>query len=125
MALQVGQLAEGLRAAGVPALVGLVARVRPDVLLQVGQLRELALTDLASERRGEGRARYESTPLIPCTMLGMCTASSHSHRRALRTANVTQIVPQKSSIGSADVQSLCIYHALDPRRRLLHSTYSA
>ena len=80
MALQVGQLAEGLRAAGVPALVGLVARVRPDVLLQVGQLRELALTDLASERRGEGRARYESTPLIPCTMLGMCTASSH--RRA-------------------------------------------
>ena len=104
MTLQVGELAEGLGAAGVAALVGLVARVRPDVLLQVGQLRELALTDLASGRRGGGRARYESTPSIPCTMLGMCTASSH--RRALRTANVTQIVPQKSSIGSADVQSL-------------------
>ena len=51
MTLQVGELAEGLGAAGVAALVGLVARVRPDVLLQVGQLRELALADLASERR--------------------------------------------------------------------------
>ena len=53
VALQVGQLAEGLGAAGVPALVGLVARVRPDVLLQVGQLRELALADLAPGRRNE------------------------------------------------------------------------
>ena len=62
MALQVGQLAEGLRAAGVPALVGLVARVRPDVLLQVGQLRELALADLAPARRNGARLVIERSP---------------------------------------------------------------
>ncbi len=46
--LQVGELREGLGAAGVTALVRLVASVRPDVLLQVRQLRELALADLTS-----------------------------------------------------------------------------
>jgi hypothetical protein len=43
-------LAERLCASRVPALVRLVPRVRPDVLLQVGQLGELALTDLAPVR---------------------------------------------------------------------------
>ena len=46
--LQVTQLAEGFGAAGVPALVWLIPRVRTDVLLQVAQLRELALADLAA-----------------------------------------------------------------------------
>jgi len=48
--LQIGELREGLGAAGVPALVRFVARVRADVLLQVRQLRELALADLAAVR---------------------------------------------------------------------------
>ena len=71
--LQVGELAEGLGAAGVAALVGLVARVRPDVLLQVGQLRELALADLASERR-EPSSGIKFAHFF--TMLGMCSALS-------------------------------------------------
>lgn len=107
VALQVGQLAEGLGAAGVAALVGLVARVRPDVLLQVGELRELALADLASETEGEGeRVTNRLRPLH-----ARCCWECARHRAA-RTAPhgkcnyVTQIVPQKSSIGSADVQSL-------------------
>lgn len=50
MALQIAQLTEGLRAAGVPTLVRLVACVRADVLLQVTQLRELPLADLAAVR---------------------------------------------------------------------------
>ena len=75
MTLQVGELAEGLGAAGVAALVGLVARVRPDVLLQVGQLRELALADLASERREEmPSSRIKFAHFF--TMLGMCSALS-------------------------------------------------
>ena len=98
VALQVGQLAEGLCAAGVPALVGLVARVRPDVLLEVGELRELALTDLASERR-RGGVRNQLNPFH-----ARCWECAR--HRAAGTANVTQIVPQKSSIGSADVQGL-------------------
>ena len=77
VALQVGQLAEGLGAAGVAALVGLVARVRPDVLLQVGELRELALADLASETEGEGeRVTNRLRPIARTMLLGMCTASS-------------------------------------------------
>lgn len=50
VALQVAQLAEGLVAPRVATLVRLVARVRADVLLQVGQLGELALADLAAVR---------------------------------------------------------------------------
>lgn len=50
MRLQIGQLAEGLVAARVATLVGLIPRVRPDMLLQVRQLRELPLTDLAAVR---------------------------------------------------------------------------
>ena len=37
------------------ALVRLVARVRPDVLLEVGELGELALADLASAKEERGR----------------------------------------------------------------------
>merc|ERR1719266_495382 len=48
--LQVRQLGEGLRATWYPALVRLVPRVRPDVLLKVGELGELALADLATVR---------------------------------------------------------------------------
>lgn len=48
VALQVGQLREGLGAADLGAAVGLVTCVRADVLLQVGQLGELALADLAA-----------------------------------------------------------------------------
>lgn len=50
MTLQVAQLTEGLVTAGVTTLVRLVARVRADVLLEVRQLRELALADLAAVR---------------------------------------------------------------------------
>lgn len=48
--LEVTQLREGLGAGRMPALVGLVSRVRPHVLLQMRELRELALTDLAAVR---------------------------------------------------------------------------
>lgn len=48
--LEVAELAEGLVAAGVPALVGLIAGVGADVLLEVGQLGELPLADLAAVR---------------------------------------------------------------------------
>jgi hypothetical protein len=48
--LEVGELGEGLAASRVLALVGLFARVRADVLLQVAQLREAALADLALVR---------------------------------------------------------------------------
>ena len=58
MGLEVGELREGLGAAVVAALVRLVARVRADVLLQVRQLGELSLADLASERR-ERKKRFE------------------------------------------------------------------
>ena len=46
--LEVGQLGEGLGAVWMATLVGLVPGVSPDVLLQVGQLGELPLTDLAA-----------------------------------------------------------------------------
>jgi hypothetical protein len=46
MGLKVAQLAEGFGAAGMPTFVGLVTCVSPDVLLQVRQLGELALTNL-------------------------------------------------------------------------------
>ena len=46
--LQVGQLRERLVAPRMTAFVRLVTGMGPDVLLQVRQLRELALTDLTS-----------------------------------------------------------------------------
>ena len=86
MTLQVGELAEGLGAAGVAALVGLVARVRPDVLLQVGQLRELALADLASERRKpSSRIKFADFIYDVGNVLGL-----------ERTANRTQILPKRA-----------------------------
>ena len=48
--LEVGQLGEGVGAVWMATLVGLVPGVSPDVLLQVGQLGELPLTDLAAVR---------------------------------------------------------------------------
>lgn len=48
MALQVGELAEGFGAADLGAPVGFVPGVGPDVLLEVGQLGELSLADLAA-----------------------------------------------------------------------------
>lgn len=50
MRLQIGQLGERLGAAGVPAFVWLIARMGAYVLLQVRQLRELALANLAAVR---------------------------------------------------------------------------
>ena len=47
--LQVGELRELLGAPGVATLVRLVASVGPDVLLEVRQLGELSLTNLAPE----------------------------------------------------------------------------
>jgi hypothetical protein len=48
--LQVRQLGERLRATWMATLVRLVPCVRPDVLLKVGELGELALADLATVR---------------------------------------------------------------------------
>lgn len=48
--LEVGELRKGLVAVGVAALVGLVAGVSPDVLLEVRKLGELAMADLATVR---------------------------------------------------------------------------
>ena len=50
MRLEVAELREGLCAVRMSALVRLVARVRADVLLQVTQLGELALANLAAVR---------------------------------------------------------------------------
>ena len=50
--LEVGQLGEGLGAVWMATLVGLVPGVSPDVLLQVGPLVELPLTELAAVRLG-------------------------------------------------------------------------
>ena len=88
MTLQVGELAEGLGAAGVAALVGLVARVRPDVLLQVGQLRELALADLASERRESLRQESSSQTSLRCWECARLLAHGKSNTH----------FPQKSSV---------------------------
>ncbi len=49
MRLEVAELTEGLRTTGVTAFVGLVPGVRPDVLLEMRQLGELALTYLTPE----------------------------------------------------------------------------
>ena len=51
--LEVAELREGLGAPGRPALVRLVPRVGADVLLEVGQLSELALADLAPGSRNK------------------------------------------------------------------------
>lgn len=48
VALQVGQLTEGLVASWVTALVGLVPCMSTDVLLKMRQLCELALANLAT-----------------------------------------------------------------------------
>ena len=50
--LEVGQLGEGVGAVWMATLVGLVPGVSPDVLLQVGPLVELPLTELAAVRLG-------------------------------------------------------------------------
>jgi len=50
MRLQVAELRERLGATRVPALVRFVARVGADVLLQVAELREPALADVAPVR---------------------------------------------------------------------------
>ncbi len=46
--LEIGELGEGFGAAWVPTAVRLVAGVSPDVLLEMRELREFALTDFAS-----------------------------------------------------------------------------
>ena len=61
--LEVAQLAEGLGAAWVAALVGLVPGVGADVLLQVAQLGELALTDLAPVRNVRRRFSLTRAPV--------------------------------------------------------------
>ena len=48
MTLKIAELGESLVAAGVPTLIRLVPRMRADVLLQVRQLREFALTNLTA-----------------------------------------------------------------------------
>lgn len=50
MRLQIRQLRKGLVAAGVAAFVGLVASVRSNMLLQVGELGEFALANLTPVR---------------------------------------------------------------------------
>lgn len=50
MRLKVGELREGFRTVRVATFVRLIARVRPNVLLQMRQLCEFALTDFASIR---------------------------------------------------------------------------
>ena len=49
MGLEVAELTEGFGATGVPTFVRLVTGMSPDVLLQVRQLCELALTNLTPE----------------------------------------------------------------------------
>lgn len=50
MRLKIGELRKGLVAVGIAALVGLVAGVSPDVLLEMRKLGELAMADLATVR---------------------------------------------------------------------------
>lgn len=50
MGLKIGQLGERFVAAGIPAFVRFVTGVSADVLLKMGQLSELPLTDLAAVR---------------------------------------------------------------------------
>lgn len=46
--MQVGELREGLLAPGMAALVRFVAGVRPDVLLEMREMRKLPLTNLTA-----------------------------------------------------------------------------
>ena len=62
MGLEVGQLREGFGASWMSALVRLVSGVGSNVLLKVGQLGELSLTNLTSERKiaRERSERFEN-----------------------------------------------------------------
>jgi len=71
--LQVGQLGERLRATWYPALVRLVPGVGPDVLLQVGELGELALTDLTTVRLDP---QVDSRVLRQIGAVGECFSTS-------------------------------------------------
>jgi len=97
--LQIGELREGLGAAGVPALVRFVTRVRADVLLQVRQLRELALADLAAVRldpqvdprvlrqvRGVGKGLAARAALVGLRLIAVAPAALLLRRGSVAAA---------------------------------------
>lgn len=103
--LQVAQLTEGLVAASVATLVRLVARMRADVLLEVRQLRELALADLAAVRFD---AQVDSGVLRQVGAVGESLAALRTLVR-LDLAHVQLGVQLELRLGPKDLQQQTQY----------------